>query len=158
MERAAEVAAEHQEQGETREYFPAMVDGKPRRRTVPLGEAFVAQLMRHGLRLRLEKIVCQQRNEGHGDKTRCNEGTCDRHGQAVDVASDVTGQQEEREVGRDVGDWCVKNCSGKFRRAEPGCHIPAISVRQFPLDCVAGHNRIIYSSPSAIMSDAIDIC
>ena len=95
--------ARRQGHGRGRKNLPPMVDGEGDRSSVGLPEAALAWTIRGRVLPRFQDVVRQERKKRHRHHAGGHEGTGNRHRQAVDVLPDIALQQQERQVGGDVG-------------------------------------------------------
>src|SRR5437870_5565251 len=64
-------------------------------------------------------VVTQQRNERHGNYQSTEQCCSHDDGEAFEKLSGVAAEHEERKIGNDVGQGCVKDGSSQLGRTQP---------------------------------------
>jgi len=93
--------------------------------------------------VRTEEIVGQKGDEGHGNDPGGHERTCEDHGEAVDEGSRIPLEEEEGQVGHDIGDRRIHNDRGELGGPQPGGDRRGMTGVEVPLDGVPRHHRVI---------------
>jgi anti-sigma28 factor (negative regulator of flagellin synthesis) len=94
-----------------------------------------------------EQVVSQQRYESHRHDAAAHQRGDNHHRQRVDEVAHAAFHQQQRQKGDAIRDRRVEDGAGQFLRAEPRRNLARASCRNFAIDGVAGHHRIIDQQP-----------
>ena len=138
-------ADEHQQRDGQR--GPAMIDERPGHAVVEAGRtALPVGRAGHGAR-GAQQVAAEQRDERHRHDARGDQRAREHDRQAVDEVAGAAGQQQQRQVGDDVGDGGEQDRRGELRRSQPGGDPRRQPAVETALDGVAGHDRVVDEQP-----------
>ena len=106
----------------------------------------------------VEQVVPQQGNKRHRDQARGDQGTGNHDRQAVDEFPRRSRSAGERAGRRQCWYGRIQNGLGQLGGAEPGRHQGWMAQDQFAFDGVPATTGSSTSSPSAMISEAIETC
>src|SRR5882724_7794816 len=86
-------------------------------------------------------VVTQQWNERHGNQQCTQQRRGHDDGEAFEKLSGVAAEHEERKIGNDVRQGCVKDGRGQLGRSQPSCYATRQSLRETTFDTVASYYR-----------------
>src|SRR5258707_1072584 len=88
-------------------------------------------------------VVTQQWNKRHGDHQSTKQCRGHDYGETLEKFSGVAAEHEERKIGNDVRQGCVKDGRGQLGRSQPRCYSARQSFRKTAFDTVASYYRNI---------------
>lgn len=94
--------------------------------------------------LALQQVVPQEWNEGHGNDAAGHQGCRDHDRQRVNEFAHHPADHQEGKERDTVGDRGVEDGTRQFLRSKPGGNIPFFTQRQFPVDRIPGHDRVVH--------------
>src|SRR5882757_11273466 len=88
-------------------------------------------------------VVTQEWNKRHGNHQGTQQRCGHDDGEAFEKLSSVAAEHEERKIGNDVRQGCVKDGRGQLGRSQPRCYSAWQSFGETAFDTVASYYRNI---------------